>query len=85
MTYIIAKKPGIVTFQVTILFGLSFMRFLSAIFSWLFDWNFAHVFFKPFWIGIIDFGVRTSNFRAFVLLYRYILICEMETHSEGPQ
>ena len=70
------------------------VNFVGLILLWKIDWNLVHGFcWQPFWIGILDFRLKSSDFRlriseigsphwAFVLLYRYIFVCEMEKHSE---
>ena len=90
---------GIVTFQVAIMFGLSFVIFSGDHFKfcWVIfimpDWlEFCvWVFWQPFWIGILDFGLLTAHFGdqkspnwTFALLNRYIFVCQMEWYSECP-
>ena len=79
------KFPGpitwIVTFQVTIIFGLGFMSFCGGHFE--FCWVdrligiSPMIFWQPFWTEILDFGFQTSNFRsphwAFALLNIYYI------------
>ena len=83
----------IVTFQVTIIFGLGFLSFCDGPFEfgWVIfimtDWlKFrVRVFWQPFWTVILDFGLQALNFRsshrAFAVLNRYIFVCQMESHS----
>ena len=60
----------VVTFHVTIMLGLGFVRFLSAIFKFCYFYYdkligilFKCVSWQPFCIGILDFKIRTSDFK----------------------